>query len=152
MTEPLRQQASIDIAVPPDAAYEAVRHLERMGEWSPENRGGRWVDGDGSSVGDQFEGDNKRGELEWSFAVTVNAADPGTKFGFHTGPGEQPWVQWTYEFAPADGGCTVTESWELLQAEPFVQALGEDYPATRSAQMKDDLATTLSNLKTSLER
>lgn len=50
--------------------YDLVRQLERMGDWSPENRG----------------------DVEWTFGVTVNAAEAGEFFAFHTGPADQPLV------------------------------------------------------------
>lgn len=150
-SEVLQRSAAVDIEASPAVVYDAVRRLERMGEWSPENLGGRWVEGDGTSVGDRFEGDNRRGEVEWTFPVTVNAVEPGVVFAFHTGPAEKPWVQWTYRLEPSGSGTTVTESWELLEPGPFIESLGDDYPAQRAVQMEQDLAATLTSLKASLE-
>ena len=38
-------EESIDIEAPPERLYPMVSDLSRMGEWSPENRGGKWVGG-----------------------------------------------------------------------------------------------------------
>ena len=34
----------IDIASTPERLYAMVADLTRMGEWSPENQGGEWLD------------------------------------------------------------------------------------------------------------
>ena len=60
----------MQVAAPSMVVYDLVRQLERMGEWSPENRG----------------------DVEWTFGVTVNAAEAGEFFAFHTGPADQPLV------------------------------------------------------------
>ena len=42
--------------------YDLVSDLPRMGEWSPENTGGKWVNGAaGPVVGARFKGSNKSG-------------------------------------------------------------------------------------------
>ena len=39
--------------------YDMVSDLRRMGEWSPENRGGAWIKGArGPAVGARFKGSN----------------------------------------------------------------------------------------------
>lgn len=67
-------EASIEIAASPEAVYALVSNLERMGEWSPENEGGQWLDGGTGQVGDWFEGFNKAGDREWVRPVQVAAA------------------------------------------------------------------------------
>jgi hypothetical protein len=146
-----RRSTSIDIEASPDVVYDTVRQLERMGEWSPENRGGRWIEGDGSKVGDRFEGDNRRGEMKWTFPVTVTAAERGVVFAFGAGQPEHPLTRWTYRMIPNATGTTVTETWELLAPEVYVESLGEDYPTQRAALIEGDLVTTLTNLKASIE-
>ena len=55
---PWEHSETVEIAASATEVYNAVRDLERMGEWSPENQGGSWIVGDGQSVGDRFEGNN----------------------------------------------------------------------------------------------
>jgi hypothetical protein len=38
----LHREASLDIHASPEAVYDLVSDLPRMGEWSPENIGGEW--------------------------------------------------------------------------------------------------------------
>src|SRR5688500_495164 len=63
------QTDSIRIAAPPAKVWELVTAMERYGEWSSENTGGRWRKGaDGEpgtgKVGDQFVGVNRRDGAE----------------------------------------------------------------------------------------
>ena len=41
----MHREASIDIQASPEAVYDLISDLPRMGEWSPENIGGEWQDG-----------------------------------------------------------------------------------------------------------
>ena len=50
------ESATIEIDAEPEAVYRLVTAIERMGEWSPEAVGGRWLDGGVGNVGDRFEG------------------------------------------------------------------------------------------------
>jgi hypothetical protein len=54
-----------------------------MGEWSPENQGGKWAKGaTGPAVGAIFKGRNKNGKKSWGTNVKVNACDAPKKFSF----------------------------------------------------------------------
>src|SRR5277367_6047983 len=64
--------ASRDIAAPAEKVWALVSDLPRMGEWSPENAGGKWVKGaTGPALGSVFQGANKNGFRRWSTTVTV---------------------------------------------------------------------------------
>jgi hypothetical protein len=92
--------------------YDLVSDLPRMGQWSPENTGGRWIDGAaGAALGAKFKGSNRQGFRRWSTVVTVIAAEPGKRFAFdvHTGPVHVS--TWDYRFVEDGSGCRVVESW-----------------------------------------
>ena len=75
--------ASRDIAAPAEKVWALVSDLPRMGEWSPENAGGKWVKGaTGPAVGAVFTGNNKNGFRRWTTNVTVIACEPGVVFEF----------------------------------------------------------------------
>ena len=142
---------TIDIAAAPQAVYDTVRQLERMGEWSPENTGGEWLEGDGSSVGDVFEGVNKIGDREWSVACVVNKAESGSTFGFYTGPAENPYVQWTYTVKASGDGATLSEHWDVLTLPPTLAEAPPEQLAGRTKMVQEGMKTTLANLKKTLE-
>ncbi len=72
----MQGKASVHIDAEPDAVYELISDITRMGEWSPECQGGDWIDGATPSVGSQFHGRNRRGDNEWTTPNTVIAAKP----------------------------------------------------------------------------
>ena len=99
------------IAAPADVLYAMVSDLSRMGEWSPENVGGRWRRGSGPTVGGRFKGRNERGLARWTTNVEVTAAEPGRLFEFVV---HLVWpltylVTWGYRFEPQSGSTLVTQ-------------------------------------------
>jgi len=54
---------SRDVSATPEEVWKLITDLPRMGEWSPENRGGTWAKGaTGPAVGAHFAGKNKNGK------------------------------------------------------------------------------------------
>src|SRR3990170_4902966 len=104
------------IAATPRRLYELVSDLPRMGEWSPENRGGRWVRGaTKAAVGAKFRGRNQIGWRRWSTTATSTEAKPGEALAFRVEIGPLSIAEWSFRFRPADetGSSTVvTQSFE----------------------------------------
>src|SRR5262249_38868847 len=86
----MHREASIEIHASPEAVYDLVSDLPRMGEWSPENIGGEWQGGGSGKVGDRFIGRNRAGERTWAVPVLVTRAERGRCFEFVTRPDEGP--------------------------------------------------------------
>ena len=106
---------SIDVAAPPEVVYRLVSDLPRMGEWSPENVGCRWLGGaTGPEVGARFKGRNRRGWRRWSTTGTVVAAVPGREIAWDvTSVFGLPVARWGYRIEPSgDAASTVTETFE----------------------------------------
>jgi len=100
------------IAASPDRLYALVSDLPRMGEWSPENNGGEWMQGaTGPAVGAKFKGKNSHGKRRWSTLATVVTADPGREFTFNVTSTGLKVAQWGYRLSAVDGGTAVTEHW-----------------------------------------
>jgi uncharacterized protein YndB with AHSA1/START domain len=101
------------IAASPEAVYALVTDLPRMGEWSPENTGGRWVTpATGASVGAKFRGTNKSGKAQWTTIAKVVVADPGREFAFDVTATGMGVARWGYRLESVDGGTRVTEYWD----------------------------------------
>ena len=96
---------------PPDAVYELVSDVTRMGEWSPICRACWWDEGAGPHVGAWFTGRNEIPERTWETRCQVVAADPGRRFAWEVNNG---WVYWGYSLEPEGDGTRLTESWEFL--------------------------------------
>jgi len=102
---------SRDFASTPEAMWRLVTDLPRMGEWSPENRGGEWINAKGPAVGVRFKGRNKNGKRSWSTTVEVIRCDEPRVFAFSLLVGKSKWCDWVYEIEPIPTGVRVTHSW-----------------------------------------
>ncbi len=134
---------SRDIAAPADNVWALVTDLPRMGEWSPENRGGKWVKGaTGPALGSIFKGNNKNGVRRWSTTVTVIECVPPKVFEFAVTFGPLEVANWRYEFEDTDGGCRVTESFQDKRKSWFatIAAMGDHSSANAERQMEETLA------------
>ena len=139
-----------------DAAkiYDLVSDLPRMGQWSPENTGGRWLAGaTGPAVGAKFKGTNKHKFLRWSTTVTVTDAVPGKRFAFNVDYLGVPISTWSYDFEPDGAGCKVVESWTdrrptwmKLASAPVMQV------ADRGAHNRRTMQATLAALRAAAEK
>lgn len=147
-------EASVTVAAPPEAVWAMVTDLPRMGEWSPENKGGEWLDGaTGPAVGARFRGRNQRGKSKWSTTVTVTEAEPGRSFAFRAAG--RPATQWRYRFEPVADGTRVTESFALdAPLGVFNRLLTRVTTGVtdRRADMEEGVRTTLANLKAAAEQ
>ncbi|MEP7112640.1 MAG: SRPBCC family protein [Ilumatobacteraceae bacterium] len=95
-----------------DRLYQLVTDLPRMGEWSPENTGGRWVKGaTGPAVGAHFKGTNRNGWRRWSTDVVVTVAEPGQRFSFDVTAGPFNVATWDFRFDPSDDATRVVQTW-----------------------------------------
>jgi len=103
---------SRDIAASADDLWSMVADVTRMGEWSPENEGGDWLDpATATQPGAKFRGRNRRGKRSWKTVATVLASDPGRVFSFRVTAGPVKVADWTYTLEPTAAGCRVTETW-----------------------------------------
>jgi hypothetical protein len=147
---PYSYERSIDIAAPTDFVYELVSDLPRMGEWSPENRGGHWLDGGAGEVGDRFVGVNRDGDHEWSAEFEVVTADQGHEFSFAPAGPDAVGARWTYRMEPIGSGTRLTEAWILPQITPWLAASPEALE-DRLEKIPRHVRATLEAIKTTAE-
>jgi hypothetical protein len=144
---------SVLVACPPDALYDLVADVTRMGQWSPTVESCWWDEGAGPDVGAWFSGRNVTPERTWETRSQVVVADRGREFAFEVGRG---FVAWSYAFAPEDGGTRLTESWEFLPAGLafFHEKYGERADAEiaeRTAAAHAGIPATLAAIKRAAE-
>jgi len=142
------------IAAPATKVYELVSDLPRMGEWSPENTGGKWLGrASGPEPGAKFRGTNRSGWRFWFTTVTVTSAERGRRFVFDVDSFGVPVATWEYELVERDGGCTVTERWTDRRPGWMRTA---SIPVTgvrdRGEHNRGNMQETLRNLKTAAEQ
>lgn len=137
-----------DIAAPAEKIWALVTDLPRMGEWSPENKGGEWIKGaTGAAVNAQFKGRNSNGKKSWSTLVRVNACDAPKKFSFGLMVFGKNWCDWVYEIEPTANGCRVTHSW-IDHRGAVAAKLGQAVSgvADRASHNRRNMEGTLDNL------
>ena len=153
MTSSRSGEVSIHIDAPPEAIWDTLAHIERMGEWSPECYRVEWLEGASSpaKVGARFKGSNKSGWLRWSMLCEVKVADRGRELAWSTMRKGQEIVRWAYRLQPSNGGTDLTESFEAL-SWPFIVRVFEDVVMRdRDRQREHAMRTTLERIKAVVE-
>ncbi len=160
MTVNLAYEASIDIAASPKAVYEMVSDLTRMGEWSPENTGGKWLDGTPCQQGSTFIGTNRMEGMEgmnpheWDSSCAIAVADPGTCFEFLVSDmeGGGPYTRWTFRMGDnGSGGTNLSEALEVVNMPPAMAEAGDKMLQARKDMLATSIDTTLAAIKASAE-
>lgn len=142
---------SVVISAPPDKVFDAISHLERMGEFSPECTGGRWLGGaSGPAAGAKFRGTNSNGTKQWSTMARVVTYSPPTAFAFDVTVGPAKVARWSYALEPSGAGTKVTESW-TDQRSALSKRLTRSIRPDREAFTRQSIRTTLDQLKSKLE-
>jgi hypothetical protein len=150
----LRQDSeSVVVEAGPEAIYDLVAEMTRMGEWSPECARVEWEAGaTGPAVGARFVGHNRGGPLNlmrWSRHGTVLTADRGREFAFATEEGGREGTVWSYRFEPTDGGTRITESYRVDWIPLWARIV--DVPTNRAKELREAMRHTLGQLKTAAE-
>jgi Polyketide cyclase / dehydrase and lipid transport len=110
MAEQIRVERTIHADA--DDLYDMISDLPRMGDWSPENTGGKWVNGAaGPVVGARFKGTNRSGWRRWRTDVVVTEAERPRVFSFDVTAGPFKVANWEYRFAQDGSSTTVVETW-----------------------------------------
>jgi len=137
------------IAAAPEALYNIVADVTRIGELSPECTGAEWIGGATEAVaGARFKGTNELGKSRWSTKPVVTEAQPGEVFAFKVPMGFGP--TWRYEFHACEGGTRVVESVQQQKVSPwFIRRAQRKAGVTdRTANVTTGMQQTLANLET----
>lgn len=144
--------ASTVINRPSSEVFDAVADVTRMGDWSPECTGGRWVaPATGPALGTKFEGDNiaKVGPISlkrWTTTSEITAYVPGEVFEFVA----DGYTTWRYVFEDRGGATSVTESFSHKPHKGW-QKFVYGTLAQRSNGMVKGMQQTLARMKEALE-
>ena len=145
------ESVSRTIVAPAEQIWRLVSDLPRMGEWSNENAGGRWISSP-ALPGARFRGANRNGIRRWNTTATVWEAVPGEVFRFRVASFVIPISEWTYQFDETDEGCRVTESWTDRRPgwfKPIARVVTG--VADRSEHTRAGMAETLERLAAAVE-
>jgi hypothetical protein len=144
---------SIDIDASPEEAFRSVSDLPAMGQYSPENTGGEWINASGPALGVKFKGSNAHGRHSWTTTATIVAFTPPSAFAFEITVGPAKVSRWSYDIESTPTGCRVSESWidrrGAIARWAAKRSMGKIDRAEFTVQ---SIRETLENLKSHLER
>jgi uncharacterized protein YndB with AHSA1/START domain len=146
-------QVSIWINASPEQVWPLVSDVTRYGEWSPENKGARWLDHTRRpAVGAKFIGANQHGLLRWKTHCTVIEYQDNYRFAFAV---DESRVQWTYQVEAEGDGTRLTEWREKVAVIPLPFRMLEStglLGRPRDAWVVDGMRQTLEAIKRAVEQ
>lgn len=150
--ELMRTGGSVErfVPAPPEAVWALLADVTRTGEWSPECRAARWLDGATTPVvGARFRGVNRWGLVRWTRVCEVVTAEPGRELSWRTVPEAltSDSTLWRFTLEPVEGGSRVVQSYEVLAPLPEVLQRGViRFLMPHHADMRPHMALTLERL------
>ncbi|MDH3681847.1 MAG: SRPBCC family protein [Acidimicrobiia bacterium] len=103
-------EKGVVIDASPETVWAICIDLPRFGEWSPENRGGEWLDGAGPALGSKFLGRQEHpGRGEWETTCTVSTFEPNRAFAWTLGELDNPGAVWGFELTGEGSGTRLRQ-------------------------------------------
>ena len=158
--------AEVEVSCSPEAAWDLISSIERIGEFSPECVDAWWTpDRPARAVGGRFEGRNRvvHGEhvAEWVRPCDVTAWDPGQQLAWSVGDRYDgtPSSRWSITIAPRPGGVLLRQEFQhepdglsgLRHRAEAHPAEAEQTVAERTVGLGQGMAATLARMKVVLE-
>jgi len=153
-------QCEREIRASRSAVWNLITDPTRIGELSPECRGGQWDQSDRPPVvGSTFTCANSWGPMTWRTTSTVVQWEPDRAFSWVVGSPDLPSATWRYQLHPTKTGGT-----RLVLAMEFgpgpsgttsriaqVPHKEEHVVAARTAEHNSNMAATLAAIESTLE-
>ena len=152
----MHDAVTVHIDATPEAVWDLVSDVTKIGRYSPETFEAEWLDGaTGPAVGAKFRGHvkrNGRGPTYWTECEVTDCV-PGRVFEFAVMNRGKAINTWRYELSPVEGtdATDVTESYRLADALPmkiYWALLGW----ARGKTNRNGMRATLEAMKAELER
>ncbi len=107
---------SVEVAATPPQVWAVLADPTRVGEWSHEAVGARWLDGAHDAVpGARFEGRSRAGVFRWRRPCLITTVEPDRRIAWRTrgGVGRDS-TEWSFALEPSAGGTRIIQSFEVL--------------------------------------
>jgi len=126
-TLPRSGSSSVVVDAPADVVWQIVGDPTRVGEWSHETRGARWVSpADGPVVGARFVGVNKVGRTTWRRTCEIVELDDMRRLVWRTVPSAiyRDSTRWTLTVEDiGDGTTRLSQDYEIVYINPLLDRL-----------------------------
>jgi hypothetical protein len=150
----MHESVTIHMNASPEAVWDLVSDVTKIGRYSPETFEAEWLDGaTGPVVGARFRGHVKRngiGPIYWT-SSSVIACERGREFTFGVGKPGKPLSIWGYHLEPSGDGTDVTESFTLTPTLGL-RMYWKLWGWSRGKVNRDDMRTTLERIKAEVEK
>jgi hypothetical protein len=120
-----RGHIEMDVDAAPDAVWEVVRDVTRVGEWSHECVAARWVGGATSAVpGARFRGRNRNGVWRWGRLCEIVDVQPGELI-WRTVPTRlyPDSSEWRITLHHTDSGTRIEQTFRVLKAPKLLEPI-----------------------------
>jgi hypothetical protein len=110
----------------PEAVWDVVADVTRVGEWSHECQAAAWVGGaDAARPGARFRGRNHAGRFGWTRTNEIVSVDPPRELVWRTVRSSlyRDSTEWRITIEPVESGSRIVQSFEVLELSPFVDRL-----------------------------
>jgi hypothetical protein len=113
-------RTEVVVAAPRDAVWAVVSDVTRVGEWSHECRGARWLgDASRAAPGARFRGRNRTGLIRWGRVNEVVTAEPYEISWRTVSTALYPdSCEWRIRLDEVDGGTRIEQSFDVVTAPP----------------------------------
>jgi hypothetical protein len=135
---------SVTVDADIDRVWDVVRDVTRVGEWSRECVGSKWLGGATSAVpGARFRGRNRARMFRWGRVCEVVSAEP-YELVWKTVPTAlyPDSTEWRIKLDKIDGGTTISQQFRVLRAPKIlsvVYALMIPSHRDRTVELMEDL-------------
>jgi hemerythrin-like domain-containing protein/uncharacterized protein YndB with AHSA1/START domain len=119
--------AAVHASAPPEAVWQVLTDVTRVGEWSHECHAATWTDGSThAAVGARFRGSNRAGSARWSRPCTIHLCNPPSEFGYRTRGGRlmRDSTEWYFALEPEDAGTRITQRYRIRSLAAWADRLG----------------------------
>lgn len=116
-------QTQVTVDADPDAVWDVVRDVTRVGEWSHECRGAKWLDGATEAVpGARFRGRNRAGIVRWGRVCEVIEASP-RELAWRVVPTVMypDSTEWRIRLHEAEGGTRIEQTFKVVKGAKLLE-------------------------------